>query len=74
MMPGFKHTDVGSIPLDWEVFRLSDNFNIYAGGDVPKHAFLNIVLKLTLTQSLLTHFIKRDYTVSLTFGVQNQTL
>lgn len=36
--PGYKQTEVGVIPEDWEVLRLSDNFRIYAGGDVPKHS------------------------------------
>ncbi len=36
--PGYKQTEVGVIPEDWNVFRLSDHFRIYAGGDVPKHS------------------------------------
>lgn len=36
--PRFKQTEVGAIPEDWGVFRLSDHFRIYAGGDVPKHS------------------------------------
>jgi hypothetical protein len=35
---GFKRTDVGIFPEDWEVRRFSDHFKIYAGGDVPKHS------------------------------------
>ena len=31
-------TEVGAIPDDWEVRRLSDHFKIYAGGDVPKQS------------------------------------
>lgn len=33
---GYKQTDVGVIPEDWEVFWLNEHFLIYAGGDVPK--------------------------------------
>ncbi|NLN61338.1 MAG: hypothetical protein GX146_00450 [Myxococcales bacterium] len=33
---GYKQTEVGLIPEDWQVFRLSDHFQIFAGGDVPK--------------------------------------
>jgi type I restriction enzyme S subunit len=33
-----KQTEAGVIPEDWDVFRLADNFKIYAGGDVPKHS------------------------------------
>jgi len=33
-----KQTEAGVIPGDWDVFRLVDNFKIYAGGDVPKHS------------------------------------
>lgn len=33
-----KQTEAGIIPGDWDVFRLADNFKIYAGGDVPKHS------------------------------------
>ncbi len=36
--PGYKQTEVGVIPEDWNVFQLSDHFRIYAGGDVPKHS------------------------------------
>ena len=36
--PGYKQTDVGVIPEDWEVRQLSEHFRIYAGGDVPKHS------------------------------------
>ena len=39
MNPGFKQTEVGLIPEDWDVFQLSDHFRIYAGGDVPSHSF-----------------------------------
>lgn len=35
---GYKRTDVGVIPEDWEVRLLSEHFRIYAGGDVPKHS------------------------------------
>lgn len=34
--PGYKRTEVGVIPEDWEVRQLSEHFQIYAGGDVPK--------------------------------------
>lgn len=37
--PGYKQTEVGLIPDDWEVMRLSDHFKIYAGGDVPMHSY-----------------------------------
>lgn len=35
---GYKQTEVGVIPEDWEVRQLSEQFQIYAGGDVPKHS------------------------------------
>jgi type I restriction enzyme, S subunit len=35
---GFKLTELGIIPDDWRVHQLSKNFQIYAGGDVPKHS------------------------------------
>ena len=35
---GYKHTEMGFLPDDWEVRRLSEHFRIYAGGDVPKHS------------------------------------
>lgn len=41
-MAGYKQTDVGVIPDDWESRQLSDHFRIYAGGDVPKHALSEI--------------------------------
>jgi type I restriction enzyme S subunit len=31
--PGYKLTDVGIIPNNWEVLRFGDQFNISAGGD-----------------------------------------
>jgi len=31
--PGYKNTEVGMIPKDWEVKSASDLFEIYAGGD-----------------------------------------
>ena len=40
--PGYKQTEVGVIPEDWEVLKLSDHFNIYAGGDVPKDSLSQI--------------------------------
>jgi type I restriction enzyme S subunit len=40
-MAGYKRTDVGVIPKDWEVRQFSDHFRIYAGGDVPKHSLSN---------------------------------
>lgn len=36
--PGYKLTEMGVIPDDWEVRKLSEHFMIYAGGDVPKHS------------------------------------
>ena len=38
LKPGYKLTEVGVIPEDWEVRRLSEHFSIYAGGDVPKQS------------------------------------
>lgn len=35
---GYKQTEVGVIPADWDLCQLSDHFRIYAGGDVPKHS------------------------------------
>lgn len=40
--PGYKQTEAGVIPEDWEIRQLSDHFTIYAGGDVPKHSFSKI--------------------------------
>jgi type I restriction enzyme S subunit len=40
--PGYKQTEIGVIPEEWEVFNLSEHFRIYAGGDVPKHSVSNI--------------------------------
>ncbi|HVZ65081.1 MAG TPA: restriction endonuclease subunit S [Lacunisphaera sp.] len=36
--PGYKQTELGMIPEDWNVFQLSHQFRIYAGGDVPEHS------------------------------------
>lgn len=38
LMGGYKKTDLGSIPDDWEVRKLEDHFSIYAGGDAPRSA------------------------------------
>ena len=40
--PGYKQTEVGVIPEDWDVRLLSEHFRIYAGGDVPKHSLSDI--------------------------------
>lgn len=42
LMPGYKMTEVGVIPEDWEARKLSDHFKIYAGGDVPKHSLSSV--------------------------------
>ena len=42
LRPGNKQTEVGEVPLDWQVFRLSDHFEIYAGGDVPKDSLSDV--------------------------------
>jgi hypothetical protein len=31
MKPGYKQTEVGVIPEEWEVLQLSNHFRIYAG-------------------------------------------
>ena len=36
--PGYKQTEVGIIPEDWEIRSFAEHFKIYAGGDVPKHS------------------------------------
>lgn len=36
MKAGYKQTEFGEIPEDWDVQKFSDSFLIYAGGDVPK--------------------------------------
>lgn len=36
--PAYKQTEAGLIPEEWVVRQLSEHFNIYAGGDVPKHS------------------------------------
>ena len=33
---GFKQTELGQIPEDWEVFKFNENFVIFAGGDAPR--------------------------------------
>jgi len=33
---GYKQTQIGVIPEDWEVLKFCEHFHIYAGGDVPK--------------------------------------
>ncbi len=38
---GYKRTEVGIIPEDWEVRSFAEHFKIYAGGDVPKHSLSN---------------------------------
>lgn len=38
LVAGYKRTEVGIIPVDWEVQKFADHFTIYAGGDVPKHS------------------------------------
>ena len=42
LMPGYKHSEVGVIPDDWEARKLSEHFKIYAGGDVPKHSLSSV--------------------------------
>mgnify|MGYP001551231690 CR=1 FL=1 len=39
LKPGYKQTEVGVIPEDWDVYPLAEHFHIFAGGDVPKHSF-----------------------------------
>jgi len=39
---GYKQSELGEIPEDWEVYRFEQNFTIYAGGDVPKDSFSKI--------------------------------
>ena len=41
MKAGYKQTEVGVIPEDWDISQLSEHFSIYAGGDVPKHSVSN---------------------------------
>ena len=53
---GYKQTELGVIPEDWEVRRLSEHFTIYAGGDVPKHPFSRIRTKISRIQFLRTQF------------------
>lgn len=38
----FKKTEIGLIPVDWEIQSLYEHFNIYAGGDAPKHSISQI--------------------------------
>ena len=38
LKPGYKQTEIGVIPESWELYKFSDHFHIYAGGDVPKHS------------------------------------
>mgnify|MGYP004523939421 CR=1 FL=1 len=39
---GFKQSELGEIPEDWEVYSFKQNFIIYAGGDVPKNSLSKI--------------------------------
>jgi type I restriction enzyme S subunit len=39
---GYKKTDIGIIPEDWEVKKLGDIFDIVAGGDLDKTKFSKI--------------------------------
>lgn len=39
---GFKQTDLGEIPEDWNIFRFDENFTIYAGGDAPRDSLSKI--------------------------------
>lgn len=36
LRPGYKKTEIGVIPEDWEVVRLRDCFSISAGGDIDR--------------------------------------
>ena len=36
---GYKQTSIGIIPQDWEVVRLGEVCDLFAGGDVPKKNF-----------------------------------
>lgn len=39
---GYKPSELGEIPEDWEVFHFGNHFTIYAGGDVPKDSLSSI--------------------------------
>jgi type I restriction enzyme S subunit len=39
---GYKQSELGEIPEDWEFFQFDHHFSIYAGGDVPKDSFSKI--------------------------------
>ncbi|PWD87580.1 restriction endonuclease subunit S [Ignatzschineria cameli] len=41
-LKGYKTTELGEIPEDWEVVKLGDIFDISAGGDLRKDDFSNI--------------------------------
>ena len=36
---GYKHTAIGILPQDWEVVRLGEVCELFAGGDAPKENF-----------------------------------
>ena len=38
-MVGYKQTDIGLIPEDWEVEKIGEVFDITAGGDIDKKNF-----------------------------------
>ena len=40
--PGYKQSEAGVIPEDWEVRQFSEHFRIYAGGDVPKDSLAQV--------------------------------
>jgi type I restriction enzyme S subunit len=42
MKPGYKQTEVGVIPEEWEVLQLSNHFRINAAGVMPKHSLSNV--------------------------------
>ena len=37
-----RKTELGEIPEDWLTYKISDEFIIYAGGDVPKDSFSKV--------------------------------
>jgi type I restriction enzyme S subunit len=37
--PGYKKTEVGVIPEDWEVATFGASFDIYVGSDLKEDAF-----------------------------------
>lgn len=60
---GYKQTSLGILPQEWEVVRLGDICELFAGGDAPKEHFSklktahNTKFLFLATESALMHFM-----------------